>query len=1033
MNYSSVDQTSQRKKAHRRHVLADYFEFPVQSWQQVTLLGVFALLLVLVVVCCTANFSPFLSVALIGGLGIAVWAVARPQFALLLIFLAAGFPSLLIPLPGHTMRPIEGALVLALVVIIVRRPTMRLSLSHLLMVLFIIIALISFIHVPARSTGLDSYGADKGLFSLFLLLIAFFCGTFLVNYVKDISQFLSTALLCNLPFCLIGLAQWGGLHLPTLLIPSTAIEVVQGGRLSGPSDSPTTFAFYLLNLFALALACWLLSTRRRDRVIGIVMVLLTTLNIVGSGTRSATAALLLLIIIALLINRRIRLLLLTLFLSGITGLFFFNDIIGKFIHDPSSTSNRFFLWGQALKLIASSPWIGVGLEQFPVYYAKLIVSQASQLNTAGISVHNQYLELALESGIPWLITGVGLLVSILFACWGVYRIAQRKHQLILLATICVVLANLVICFVDVPLDKPEGGVFLFLLAGLALGYVDLIHRGAIRTSASPSRRSFSLPQMPVISSTGVGSGLYTRESYLPPPGRLRSYQTTMSLPMLAISGTLPANDAAPSAKKSSFAVIIQLISWGIAIPIIFPTTALLTHYLQPIQYGEYSYTLPFLAICALFTFTGMDPLLVRQLSRQKRRMWNATLSYTAGTRLCTTLGVSLIAACVAFLLPVSAEQHVLLLLGVGTLIFSYSFNCVRGVYESGFVAEQHVTPIALLSTLNRLLTAALIVIAVVVRLSLVQTYILIAYSDLPCFLVLVFLARKRFNMSIRISPSHIRETLRKSLSLTGHDALALLSGQADILLLLPLAGPLSVGIYALAMRITDPLMNVVYAYVNGLFPFLCTKFEQGRAEFALLYREATRIMALGIIPLAIFVSIEAPAIIALLGGAHFAAAVPATRILMWSIATAFFGNLALQTCMAANQERRIPYATAFSLGTNILANLVLIPILQTTGAAIAALLCEFVGLCLFSFLLAHHIYLSSVITIIFRVLLGNIPGLAFLLWQQHLSILYLVPIFGLLTLVGCMATGALSLKDIRVARQLLAARREKRYVSSSHK
>ncbi len=553
MSSSSVDQPSQGKNIHQkwRHVLADHLEFPVQSLQQRVLLSVFALLLLLVVICCTGHFSPFIAVALVGGLGVVVFAVARPQFALLLIFLAAGFPSLLVPLPGHTMRPIEGALLLALAVIIVRRPTMRLSLSHLFMLLFIIIAIISFIHVPARSTGLNSYGADKGLFNAFLLVIAFFCGTFLVNYVKNISKFLSMVLLCNLPFCLIGLAQWRGIHLPALLVPSTAIEVLQGGRLSGSSDSPTTFAFYLLNLFALALACWLLGTRRRDRIIGIVMLLLTALNIVGSGTRSATAVMFLLVIIALLINRRIRLLLLTLFLSGITSLFFFDAIIGKFIHDPTSTSNRFFLWGQALKLIASSPWIGIGLEQFPVYYARLIVSQASQLNAAGISIHNQYLELAMESGIPWFIIGVCLLVSILFACWGVYRIAQRKHQLILLATTCVVLANLFICFVDVPLDKAEVGVFLFLLAGVALGYVDLIRRSGSRTSASRSRRSFSLPQMPAISSTGVGSGLYARERYIPPPGRLRSYQTTMSLPKLVISDTLPVDDTAPSAKRAA--------------------------------------------------------------------------------------------------------------------------------------------------------------------------------------------------------------------------------------------------------------------------------------------------------------------------------------------------------------------------------------------------------------------------------------------------------------------------------------------------
>ncbi len=1027
MNDRAMNQLAQEKSVFQqwRHALTEYCKLPASSWRQVALLIIFALLLVLVIVGCTGNFSPFITVALLGCLTIAVVAVARPQLALWLIFLGAGLPSLLVPLPGHTMRPIEGALALALAVVILRRPTMRFRLPHLLMLLFLLIALISFIHVPARSNGLDSYGADKRLFDVSLLVIAFFCGTLLVNYVKDISGFFSIALLCNLPFCLIGLAQWLGIRMPALLIPSQAIEVLQEGRLSGPADSPTTFAFYLINLFCFALACWLLGTRRRDRFVGAIMTIITAISLIGSGTRSAVGAALLVVIVALLINRRLRLLLLAAFLIGIAGLFFSNQILDKFTHDPYSISNRLLLWQEALKLIWSNLWIGIGMQQFPVYYARLTIGLAARLNPAGISVHNQYLELALESGMSWLLIALCLLISIVFACWQVYRAARRRHQLILLATICMILANLIISMVDVPLDKPEGGVLLFLVAGMALGCVELIRKGGNEEPAADPARSIPFSQLPAISPTGVGGGLYAAGRYLPPPGRLRSYQTTMPLPKLVLPREEIATSTAPSARKSSFSVIIQLISWGIAIPIIFPTTALLTHYLQPVQYGEYSFTLPFLAICALGTFTGMDPLLVRRLSRQKRSAWSSTLSQTAGARLCTTIVVSLIAACVAFLLPVSTEQRILLLLGIGTLIFSYSFNCIRGIYESGFMAEQNVTIVALLSTLNRVMTAALIVVAVLSRLPLVQTYILIAYSDLPFFLVLVLLARKRFQMRIRISLPYIRQVVRESLTITGHDALALFSGQIDVLLLLPLAGPLSVGIYALAMRITDPFMNLAFAYVNGLFPFLCTKFEQGRAEFAALYREATRLMALAIVPLAIFVSVEAPAIIGLLGGERFAAAVPATRLLMWSITLSFFGCLALQTNMAANQERRIPYITAISLSTNILANILLIPLWQTTGAAIAALLCELVGLCLFSLLLVRHVHLSAIVLVIFQVVLGNVPGLVFLLWQQHMPMFYLLPAFGLITLAGCFATHALSLKDLEVVRRLLVARREK--------
>jgi O-antigen ligase len=308
--------------------------------------------------------------------------------------------------------------------------------------------------------------------------MAFFSGAFLVSYIKDVPAFLSMLLLCNLPFCLIGLAQWAGVQLPSLWVPSNdSVEVSNEGRLSGSSDSPTTFAFYLVNLFAVALCCWLLGTRRRDRFIGAFMTILTALEIIGSGTRGAAAAVAVIVIIALVVNRRFRLLLFTIFSSCIVGIAFTNQILQKFTtHGADSDTNRLFLWNEALKLIMANPWIGIGMEQFPTYYAKLIVSLGDKLNPAGVSVHNQYLDLAMESGIPWLIVVLLLLFSIVVACWSVYRIAQRKYQSILFATILMIVANLVISFVDVPLEKIEASVFLFLLAGLALGNVEMIKK-----------------------------------------------------------------------------------------------------------------------------------------------------------------------------------------------------------------------------------------------------------------------------------------------------------------------------------------------------------------------------------------------------------------------------------------------------------------------------------------------------------------------------------------------------------------------------
>src|SRR5260370_17195759 len=80
----------------------------------------------------------------------------------------------------------------------------------------------------------------------------------------------------------------------------------------------------------------------------------------------------------------------------------------------------------------------------------------------------------MESGVIWFIVGALFLLSITYSCWKAYRIAQRRQQIILLATILALAANIVTGFADVPLDKVEAGTFLFLLAGLALGYAEHI-------------------------------------------------------------------------------------------------------------------------------------------------------------------------------------------------------------------------------------------------------------------------------------------------------------------------------------------------------------------------------------------------------------------------------------------------------------------------------------------------------------------------------------------------------------------------------
>ncbi len=455
-----------------------HFSCPHQ-WQTATmikkqiLLSIsFYFVLCFIIYSCTALTSPLVAYVALAGLA-GLWLVALyPWLTALFVFLCAGLPSFQIPLPGHTIRPVEIALSLCLVLIFLVRPHIQLRVPHVLALLFLAVAFISFLHAPELSTNATVFGANKRLYNLLTILLALFCGTFLINCVSNISSFLTAVLISNVPLYFIGFAQALKISLPSLLSPNQNPALTgDAGRIVGPFDGAATFGIYLTGLFAISLSCSLLGTCRRDRFIGSIMLFVTILALVGSGTRSALIAMGIMLFVALMMTKRFKLFLgfIALALGGLAA--FPNIILSHFTHADTSTSNRLFLWNEAFKLIIAHPLIGIGLEQFHYYYERLIISQSTQLNLHGISVHNQYLEWGMEGGILWLLLGILFLLSLIILCGRIYFNIEQQKRVLFLAAMLAALATVITGFLDVPFDDVEGGVFLCMLAGLALGSV----------------------------------------------------------------------------------------------------------------------------------------------------------------------------------------------------------------------------------------------------------------------------------------------------------------------------------------------------------------------------------------------------------------------------------------------------------------------------------------------------------------------------------------------------------------------------------
>ena len=99
-------------------------------------------------------------------------------------------------------------------------------------------------------------------------------------------------------------------------------------------------------------------------------------------------------------------------------------------------ANRGFIWKRVIELIKNRPMFGYGIENlgiaFEKYYAKDMIELWGQIKDVD-RAHNEYLHIAVTSGVPSLIAYLSFVVLILKN--GLLRLRQDKYMLLLLSSI----------------------------------------------------------------------------------------------------------------------------------------------------------------------------------------------------------------------------------------------------------------------------------------------------------------------------------------------------------------------------------------------------------------------------------------------------------------------------------------------------------------------------------------------------------------------------------------------------------------------
>jgi PST family polysaccharide transporter len=371
-------------------------------------------------------------------------------------------------------------------------------------------------------------------------------------------------------------------------------------------------------------------------------------------------------------------------------------------------------------------------------------------------------------------------------------------------------------------------------------------------------------------------------------------------------------------------------------------------YLAPEQFGILQYALAFCSFFVPLSTAQMAPIITRDLVRspdtRNQILGTAFVLQLMGGSVAAALVIS-----VSFLL--SADNPLMRLLIV-ILSLQFIINSFQPI-ENWFEAQTESRFTVLANNIAFVIATALKIILILTEAALINFAILIIVELLISAVGLIFYYQKD-NQSVlawRTNFQHLYTLLKESFPLLLSSTACVLYLNIDRVMLGSMVGDRAVGIYSSAATLIEALSFFPLIICSSLYPTIIQSRnldqEIYQARLQKLY-DFISIVAYGLIlllfPLSGF-------IIQTLYGESYQLATPIFAIYLWSCIFNFLGIAQSKWIVNEGLQKFNFYSRLAGLVSNVGLNLILIPLYQGLGAAIATVISYAIGGYLYFFLI----------------------------------------------------------------------------------
>lgn len=430
------------------------------------------------------------------------------------------------------------------------------------------------------------------------------------------------------------------------------------------------------------------------------------------------------------------------------------------------------------------------------------------------------------------------------------------------------------------------------------------------------------------------------------------------------------------------------------------------------RFGVLSFALAFVTMLAVFTDLGLGAMSAREIARDPRE---------ARRLVSNSLAVKLLASLV-----------VILLIGVLINLLGYPRATVRVVYIcSFFVLESAVTSYYCwvfqgfermeLAALTRITQTLVLVVGAFLlsrQSARVEGYALlyVGAGFISVLLAGTVAWARLVRPGLSFAPKAWWALLRPSLPIGLTITFTSLYYWNSVTLLSKLRGDEAVGNYSAAFRLAIGVAFVGFAFSGAVFPFLSRLFVTNRQRLSQALHLALKYMSLFALPMALFGAVLAQPITSVVYGAGFEGSAAVFRIVAAWAALACLNSLLSNYLMAVDRPSIVTTQSGFSLGVNIIGNILLIPRFGAVGGAASLVCAEAVG---FVYLLAHQLSTPGGVRsgqfagVLFHVLAALVPAVVVVRVAAKWSLAAAFPLAIVVYVAALLVTRGIDRQDVR--------------------